>query len=686
MIPLYLDLETFSPVPITHGTYRYAEEAEIIMWQYAIGDGPVIVLDYDEVDLTAMREMLLDEKYEIYIQNSMFDRVILEYVLDLKIPVKRIFDTLVCGLAHSMPGSLEKLCELLWVDDEQSKDKRGKALISLFCIPPGKKNARKYRATKFTHPKEWAEFREYGHKDITALREIARKLPKWNYGVGERHLWEIDQRINDRGICIDVPLVDAAIAATNAEKKSNDARTLQLTEGNVSSANRRNLLILHILEYYGIPVEDLRAATVEKLLENPHIPWEVREILLVRLQSSKSSVTKYKRLKACVNSDGRLRGSSQFCGASRTGRSSGRLFQPLNLPRPTMEQEDIEDGIRLLKSGAWEFLGDRSATDLASNALRATIVAPPGKKLVIADLSNIEGRVLAWLTFEEWKLEAFMNYDSGLTGDPYITGYAKSFGVPVSSVTKDMRQIEKVKELAFQYGGGLGAWVTFATAYRIDLAKMAEKIIGELPSNIVKEALQFIQWSKDSKKSLYGLDEQTVVVCDGLKRQWRSNNARIASYWKELEDACKQAILTPGELYRVRRHAIRVDGSWLRISLPGGNYLQYLHPQVIDDKLTYMGQNQFTRKWERLGTYGGKLAENIAQKVARNVLWYAMPEVESAGYEIDLHVYDEIVAEVPDSQEFGQEGLSKLMTAENEWNKGLPLAAKGFEAYLYQKG
>jgi DNA polymerase len=321
-----------------------------------------------------------------------------------------------------------------------------------------------------------------------------------------------------------------------------------------------------------------------------------------------------------------------------------------------------------------------------SSALRGVIVAPPGKKLVVADLSNIEGRVLAWLAGENWKVKAFRDYDNKIGHDLYKLTYAKAFGVPVEKVGGELRQIGKVMELAFGYGGGVGAWIIFAASFGLDLEAMAEAAYDNIPDHIIHEAEGFQEWWIKQKKSTYSLSSKAFIVCDSFKRMWREEHANVETYWKQLEAACILATKSPGQRTTVGKHKILRKGAWLRITLPSGRCLCYPKPRVGEDgKLSYMGTNQFTRKWCRLNTYGGKLAENITQATARDVLAYKMHEIEEHGFEISLTVHDEIIAEAPDSPDFTAAQLSAIMSTPSSWCLDLPLDAKGFETYRYCK-
>ena len=327
-----------------------------------------------------------------------------------------------------------------------------------------------------------------------------------------------------------------------------------------------------------------------------------------------------------------------------------------------------------------------SVLELCSNATRGVIVAPSGKKLVVADLSNIEGRVLAWLAGEAWKLQAFRDYDAGTGHDLYKLAYAKSFGVAPESVDKEQRQVGKVQELALGYEGGVGAFLTFAAAYGIDLEAMGAAAIDTLPELIRDQSIDFMLWQRDQGRGQHGLSDTAFVVCDGFKRLWREAHPAISSWWRELKDTAVAAVQRPGTTLDTRGIKVRRDGAWLRLRLPSGRYLCYPQPQVSDEGvLSYMGIDQYTRRWQRIKTYGGKLAENLTQAAARDVLAYAMPRIEAASYEIVLTVHDEIIAEAPDRPEFNAQSLAALMCAGEPWTQSLPLSAGGFEAYRYRK-
>jgi DNA polymerase len=634
------DLETYSETPIKHGTYRYAETSEIMLFSYAVDDDPVEVWDLtdgSEIPFDLAEALVFADKFVF--QNSMFDRTVMRLATNTTPLFRKVgeqrklwHDTMVQALAHSLPGGLEKLCEVMKVDQDKRKLATGKALIQLFCKPrkfshrlrredyASKKELMAAieeakarwvgRATRETHPVEWAEFVEYAAYDIHAMRELYHKLPAWNYKGGELALWHLDQKINDRGVCVDLDLVHSAIETVAKEQAVLKDTAQDMTAGWLESTTKRDKMLEYVLMEHGIDLPNLQKDTLERRINDPDLPEALRELLAVRLMASTSSTSKYKAVERGVSSDGCLHGLLQFDGAARTGRWSGRLFQPQNLFRPDMKQHDIEAGIVAIKEGCVDLVYENTMR-VCANAMRGVIVARPGKKLVIADLANIEGRKAAWLAGEEWKLDAFREYDAGTGPDLYKLAYSKAFRVHHTEVTKKNRQIGKILELMLQYEGGVGAFITGAASYNIDLDDMAAGVLPSVPQNVVDEAIGFYEWTIKQRRSTFGLPRETFLACDSLKRLWRYAHPGIASIWGELKSAVTSAINKPGETFLVRSLRVRRDGAWLKIQLPSGRFLCYPSPQVSDTgQISYMGVSQYSRKWTRINTYGGKFFEN----------------------------------------------------------------------------
>ena len=305
----------------------------------------------------------------------------------------------------------------------------------------------------------------------------------------------------------------------------------------------------------------------------------------------------------------------------------------------------------------------------------------------MSDLSNIEGRVLAWLAGEDWKLRAFTAYDEGRGPDLYKATAGKILGKPADDVSKDERQkVGKVSELALGYQGGVGAFVTFATAYAVDLEDLAVTAYATLPSWAIEQATSLYAFMKEHKRPMLGLGEKTWIGIDAIKQSWRDAHAATSSLWKRVEDAARAAIDTEGFKVFAGRCTFERKGAWLTVTLPSGRVLCYPGARVDDTgKISYMGVNQYSRKWGRIHTYGGKLVENMTQAVARDVLAHGMLEAEAEGYAVVLSVHDELITETPDSADYSHERLSEIMSRNPPWADGLPLAAGGFEAKRYRK-
>lgn len=657
---LYLDLETYSEVPIGHGAYRYSHACEILLFAYAFDDEPVIVADFTSggrVEDRVVETLCGRGPHRICIHNSAFDRAVLAdhstpNFGGYDLPLARIDDTMIMALAHALPGGLEKLCDIYRVPVDQRKMADAKKLIHLFCKPRSAK-FKVRRATRETHPAEWRQFVEYARLDIEAMRYLHRRLPRWNLEKDERALWIRDQRINDRGIAVDLDLARAVVRDLGVATTALDAAVHTLTRGAVGAGTERDALLGSLLNDFGVALPDLQAATIERRLEDESLPEPVKDLLRIRLAVSQTSASKFQRMiDAAV--EGRLRGMLQFAGASRTERWSGRLVQLQNLPRPDKAwKKRLDLVIDAFTNNAADLLFDpMEIRDAAVNCIRGALVAAPGRKLVCGDLSNIEGRVLAWLAGETWKLKAFADFDAGTGHDLYVLGYASSFHVAPQTVIDDdeaggtMRLIGKVQELALGYQGAVGAF---------------SKMMG-----------------------LCGLSLSEERILEIVKA-WRKANARIVAFWYALEDAARTAISVRTPV-TVGRLTLRMDGNWLRIVLPSGRSLCYPSARIDEQgKLSYMGVHQYTKKWTRISTYGGKLAENATQATARDVLASAFENVENNGFPIVLTVHDELITEPKDEAQFSADRLRGLMTVQPRWAKGLPLAAKAFETHRYRK-
>lgn len=727
---LFLDTETFSPVDLKKsGSYAYAEhpETEILICSYAIDDGPAQVWDCTDGgrmpdDLKAALRQVRRHKAKLVMQNGlMFDRLVMRNCWDIDIDPRDILDTMVMAFRHSLPGSLAMQCEVLQIDDSLAKDKRGKALIQRFCKPTPK-NYKVRRYSRETHPAEWAEFIEYARSDITAMREVFYAMPDWGNIDFENTVLAIDQRINDRGFFVDTALANAAIDAVKQHKielqqEANDKWGAGLT-GAAFLPTLRDLAPAH-------EILNAQKSTLNDLLADDDLPDDARTIIEMRLGASSTASTKYNPLLLGLSGDGRRRGCLQYGGASRTLRFAGKGFQPQNLARGYFSGEELETGIKMLLKGRahWAF----DVAKLTASTVRSCIIPEPGKQLVVADYSNVEGRGLAWLAGEETALETFR---SGL--DIYCVTAGKMFGMEpdyIKKNRKDLRQIGKTCELALGYSGGVGAFVNMAKVTGLDLHGMAEMMKGTFPDHIwagAKKGYEYARIQEKNKKGFggqkaerpsYDLPKNVWLTCDSIKRMWRESHPATIRFWRELEDGAMAAIKNPGKAYwagaEVRedgRKAIKItrtrgkDGSpgwWLKLEMPSGRILSYPGIGISVEKNTdedgaderveyrerirYMGVNQTTRQWGKQYTYSGKLCENLCQAFCRDLLANALIIVEEAGWPIILHIHDEIVTEVPDTDEYSEKELERLMCILPVWAKGFPLAAEGQRLKRYAK-
>jgi DNA polymerase len=324
---------------------------------------------------------------------------------------------------------------------------------------------------------------------------------------------------------------------------------------------------------------------------------------------------------------------------------------------------------------------------LASSALRGLIVSGSGRKLVVSDLANIEGRFMAWVSGEIWKLRAFSDFDNTRGPDLYKIAYARAFNIDPAAIGDDdwRRQIGKVMELALQYYGGVGAFCSMAETYGLRLEGLATSAWPVIPGRVKQDAKQ--AWEKAVKRRrTYGLEERIWTVCHALVLMWRAAHPAIVKFWSDLDIACKLSLTHKGKEYKVGQHIV-VDrvGNWLRIKLPSGRFLSYPAPRGDEWTSSFMGVDPYTKQWKRISTYSGKRAENIAQAGSADILMDGLLAADDAGYNPVLSVHDEAITEPPDESGYNDGELSRLLVESSLWADGLPLAAKGYTAYRYRK-
>lgn len=741
---LFLDTETYSHCDLKKcGSYAYAEHpsTEIMITTFAIDDGPVMEWDatadhrMPRVLRRALREVCKpNTKSRIVMQNGLlFDRLLMRHCWGIEIPVKNIIDTMICAYRLSLPGSLDALCRVLEISEDLAKDKAGKALIQRFCKPTPK-NYKIRRYTRETHPEEWRRFLKYARSDISSMREVFYALPTWGDTEKENEILAIDQAINDRGFYVDTVLAESAIAAVKQHKRDLQREAMAKYGGSLTGKDFLPIL-RDLAPAFDVP--NAQKATLGDLLDDEDLPDAAHALIEMRLGAASTASTKYDPLLRGLSSDGRRRGCLQYGGAKRTLRWAGKGFQPQNLARGAygdwkgdeFDKEgnviwanytgELTMGIRGLKRNRVSKAFD--IAKLTATTVRGCIIAAPGCKLVVADYSNVEGRGLAWISGEEATLNVFR---AGT--DLYKTLASTVFCVSYDDVTKDQRQIAKAMILGLGYGGGVAAFLTFAKNLGLDLDRLAHDLAGTFPDHIWKAARRGWEFArireknkrapkgKKAERPSYDLPKKVWLTCDALKRMYREANPNIVNFWAELEAAALSAIRNPGRSFwagaRVRENGDKAvkftrtvkngnPGWWLKVELPSGRILSYpgigLSVEKEEDedtgeirtrtRIKYQGENQTTRQWGWQYTYGGKLAENIVQALCRDLLAWSMPGVEAAGYAIILSVHDELLTEVPDTDEYTVKELERLMCVLPPWAKDFPLSAEGWEGRRYKK-
>ena len=730
---LFLDFETFSEADLKKvGSYAYAEHptTEVLICTYAFDDEPVRVWDCtDGSDMPgdlhrALRRLVKPNSRikMVWHNGSMFDRLIMKHCWGFDITVSNTIDTMIWAFRHALPGSLDALCEVLGVSADNAKDKRGKALIQRFSKPTPK-NYKIRRYTAEPHPDEWALFIKYAVSDITAMREVFHKLPRWGNSEFEDRVLELDQLINDRGFKVDVALAEAAIEAVEKHKAQLQEEAQRKYGGSLTGKDflpiLRELAPAH-------RIHNAQKSTLNDLLADDDLPDDARAIIEMRLGAASTASTKYAPLLLGRSSDDRRRGCLQYGGAKRTLRWAGKGFQPQNLARGYYHDDELDKGISALLKGRAHRRFD--VAKLTASTVRSCIIPEAGRKFVVADYSNVEGRGLAWLAGEETALDTFR---AGL--DIYCVTAGKMFGMDPDDIKKnfkEIRQIGKACELGLGYEGGVGAFVTFAKNLGLDLIEMAKTMDGTFPDHIWAATARGYEWAriqeakrpphpgeKDDRPS-YILDKKVWRTCDAIKRMWRESHPETVAFWRDLKDGILAAVRNPGREFWAGAHlrrngerAIRiwrtvefdssgrkVPGWWLCMELPSGRILSYpgigvsVTKETDEDgrvntnvRIKYQGENQLTRQWTTLYTHGGKACENIVQALCRDLLAYAMINVEGGGYPIVLSVHDELVCETPDTPDYTVPELEKLMCALPEWAEGFPLVAEGAEMKRYAK-
>lgn len=659
MKKLHIDIETFSPVDLAKcGVYKYAEHilAAILLFAYSIDGGPVIVIDLMQGEKIPEEVLaaLTDDSVEKWAFNAAFERVFISNWLRRNYPqyfrsysidgdtVSSYLDptswrcSMIWSAYMGLPLSLEGVGAVLRLEEQKMKE--GKALIRYFCKPctPTKANGGRTRNLPEHAPERWETFKAYNKRDVEVEMSIQHKL--FRFPVPE-FIWEeyrIDQEINDRGIMLDMDVVENAIKFDAFSKTALMATMKDKTElDNPNSVQQ----IKGWLADKGIDTESLDKKAVIELLKT--VPTEIADVLLLRQQLAKSSVKKYQAMQLSVCADSRARGMFQFYGANRSGRWAGRIIQLQNLPQNHMN--DLAEARSIVKSGDYEFMNMMydDVPDALSQLIRTAFIPKPGFKFIVSDFSAIEARVLSFLANEQWRIKVFAD-----NGDIYCASASAMFGVPVEKHGQNshLRQKGKIAELALGYGGSVGALTA----------------MGALDMGLQEKELQ------------------------PLVNAWRNSNPNIVEFWWAVDRAVKDAIKMRCS---TETHSIRFEyrSGMLFITLPSGRQLAYVKPRIGENRfggesVTYEGVGA-TKKWERIESYGPKFVENIVQAISRDILMYAMQTLQHCF--IVGHVHDELIIEC--SQNVDLNTICEQMGRTPIWVKGLQLRADGYETEFYKK-
>lgn len=678
---LYIDIETYSSVDIkTCGAYKYIEspDFEILIIGYAFDDEDVVIVDLAQGEEMPeeLEEALFDPNIRKHAHNAVFERQAFKRFF-YDIPIENWYCTLVKSAYCGLPLGLDQVSKVLDLQDK--KLDTGKALIKYFSCPckPTRINGMRTRNYPWDAPEKWEMYKEYNKYDVLSEREIDKKLRQYTIPEFERQMYILDQTINDRGILVDMELAQSAIAVDGiyTEMLLNQSKQITQLENPNSVAqlkkwylaNKVDFVKSHLTEkdkeylktangQFWDPENQSMAADAIKMLlklDAVHLDKDLVTVLENRQKLGRSSVKKYYAMLNCAMSDNRVRGTFQFYGANRTGRWAGRLLQLQNLSKNHVDCIDIPR--ELIRKRDWDTVemlyGDVS--DILSQLVRTALIAPEGKTYCVADFSAIEARVVSWLANEEWRMEVFRG-----DGKIYEAAGARMFNVPIESITKgsDLRAKAKNAELALGYEGSLGA-----------MKRMGGDKMGMSDAEMMH-----------------------------IVKIWRNANPAIVELWAEIQRCAHEAVRYRREIVGTPRNLkFNCNGEYLIVTLPSGRSLYYYHPvfkqkmigRKVTNQLFYEGLNQETKAWGQIDTYGGKLTENIVQAISRDLLGYAMINLESNGFGITMHVHDEAIAEVPDDGH-AEEHLAKMieiMRQAPDWASDLPLNAAGFTSKYYQK-
>lgn len=667
---LSIDLETYSTVSIgAAGSYRYILDPsfEILLFAYSLDGMPVEVIDVasGQVIPLWLKNALKNPLYIKHAYNAAFEWFALSKYLGW-LPPDQWRDTMLHALYCGYPASLDAAGRAMGLPEDKKKLTTGKALIRYFCVPckPSNANGNRTRNLPKHDPAKWKLFKEYNGQDVVTEMEIDRRLSAFPVPAFVQKQWETDLTMNARGVAADMEMVSGALVIGATVKSQLMAEARQLS--GLDNPNSIKQLARWLTEATDSDAEitSVTKETVATMLKQPQ-PANVQRMLEIRQELGKTSTKKYDALETCIADDGRVRGLLQFYGANRTGRWAGRLVQVQNLPRTYTHplppaRQLVKDrniaGLRMIYG---------SINDTLSQLIRTAFVATPGNVLIDADFSAIEARVISWLAGQEWRLEVFRTH-----GKIYEASASQMFHVPIEKIKKGnpeyaLRQRGKVAELALGYQGGVSAMRRMDTGHNLD----------DLSDDEVK----------------------------GIVDRWRETNSMIRDLWN-IVDSAAVTVITNGGAQTIRSEttdavitlACELDvitgTRYMTILLPSGRKLYYPSPEIGVNRwgnpsVSYMGQNQTTKRWERVETYGGKLVENIVQAIARDCLAIAIENLEAQGLHVVFHIHDEVVIDTPAwaDEDTMLDTVTKIMTKPIPWAQMLPLNADGWVDKFFKK-
>lgn len=653
---LTLDFETRSTVDLTKtGVYVYADDPTTDVWccAYAFGDGEIKVWRRgDPCPPEIAAHVTSGGKIRAF--NANFERIIWRHVMAPRYgwpepDICQWYCTMAAGLAMALPGSLKQMGAALGLDTGKA-DEGHRHMLQMTKPRRPRKGEPPNALLWWDDDERLNRLCDICANDVRSERDVQKRILQLSQS--EQELWWLDQTINDRGVYVDADLCNASLKVVETATDWLDDEMLHTTGGAVSRTTNVIQLMAWLRER-GYQMASVDKEHLADALIRPDLPDDVRKALEIRQEAAKGAVKKIAALMAGRSKDGRARGMLQFHQAS-TGRWAGRRFQPQNLPRGSgADPEEIVDSLMTGNARLVRMLHDEPLRAV-SDCLRGMVRAAPGKKLMVADFSNIEGRVIAWLTEEHWKVDAFKAFDAGRGHDIYKLAYSKSFNVRPEDVDKPQRQIGKVMELALGYQGGVGAFQKMAVGYGVKVS--------------------------DDK-------------ADELKLAWREAHPNVVKFWYDLERGAKAAIVNRGQRVDVGMISFRCAGSFLFMRLPSSRVICYPYPCIAEKmtpwgemrpQVSYKGVDSYTRKWTDCFAHGGLLFNNAVQGTARDIEAEAMKRLEAAGYWNVLNVHDEVVSEVDEG--FGStEEFEHIMTILPAWADGLPIKAEAWAGSRYRK-